>query len=410
MRRPLIVVLTIALALGVRAADWPQHLGPERNGVGAVGEAPFPETFEGDLEVLWEKDLGTGFAGPVIAGGLALIFHREGDEAALDAVDPLNGRSKWRYAYRTDYVDSFGFDNGPRAIPTVQEGTVYLHGADGQVHAVNLADGRRVWSYDTVSELGSGQGYFGRVGAPLIAGELVVIPAGGELEGKPAGMVALDRKNGSVRWTGVDDEAGYSSPVLDGFGHIVAWMRNRLWIVDAASGEVRDSVHFRSDMDASVNACTPLVLERNRIFTSAGYGVGAGLWEVSEAGKLTEVWIRHDWMDCHYGTPVEFEGHLYGFDGRQETGQTLRCVGLNSGKRLWDSDRLPGGTLLRVGSKVVVVTEQGELWIVPASPNRFDPIHRQQLFRSGHRSHPAYADGILYARDSEKLVAVRLSP
>lgn len=409
MRGPLFIVWGLSVVLNAPAADWPQHLGLTRNGVAGEEDVSLPDEFDGDARVLWKAELGTGFSGPVVAGDLTLIFHRVDDEARLDALDRLTGEPKWRHGYPTDYVDSFGFDNGPRAIPTVQGGRVFLHGAEGQVHAVDLGNGRKLWSYDTVAELGSGQGFFGRAGAPLVVDDLVVIPAGGALEGKPAGLVALGVDDGGVRWVGVEDEAGYSSPVLDEHGHIIAWMRNRLWVVDARTGETLDSVDFRSSMDASVNACTPLVLEGNRVFTSAGYGVGAGLWEVSAEGKLTEIWVRHDWLECHYGTPVEFGGRLYGFDGRQETGQTLRCVGLDSGKVLWSSARVPGGTLARVGDKLTVVTEQGELWVVPAHPDAFDPVLRQQIFRAGHRSHPAFANGVLYARDGEKLVAVRLA-
>ena len=390
------------------AADWPQHLGPHRSGVADASEAALPDVFDQDAKPLWKADLGTGFAGPVVVGERVLIFHREGDEALIDALDRATGERIWRYTFETDYVDSFGFDDGPRAVPTVHDDRVIVHGADGRVHAVRLEDGTKIWSFDTVAEFGSPQGYFGRAGAPLIVGDAAIITAGGTRLGKPAGLVALNVTDGTVKWFGVGDEAGYSAPVVDEHGHIIAWMRNQLWVVDAATGDVLDSVRFRSDMDASVNACTPLVLKGNRVFVSAGYGVGAGLWDVSEDGKLREVWHRDDWMDCHYGTPVEYEGCLYGFDGRQETGQTLRCVDLESGEVRWNSAKLPGGNLLRVADKLVVVTEQGELWILRASPERFETLHTQQIFRAGHRSHPAYSDGVLFARDGEKLVAVKL--
>lgn len=407
--RPLLPVLALGLTVvPTFAADWPQHLGPQRSGIADTSEMPLPDAFENDAALLWKADLGTGFAGPVVAGELVVIFHREGDEAVVDALDRKTGTRLWRYAFETDYVDGFGFDNGPRAVPTVHGDRVIVHGADGRVHAIRLSDGSKLWSFDTVAEFGSPQGYFGRAGAPLIVGDTVVITAGGTRLGKAAGLVALNLKDGSVKWFGVDDEAGYSAPVLDARGHVMAWMRNQLWAVNGETGEVLDSVRFRSDMDASVNACTPLVLAGNRVFASAGYGVGANLWSVSEAGKFEEVWSRQDWLDCHYGTPVEYEGHLYGFDGRQETGQTLRCVNLETGDVLWNSPSLPGGNLLRVADKLVVVTEQGELWIVKATPESFQQLHVQQIFRAGHRSHPAYSDGVLYARDGEKLVVIKL--
>lgn len=130
--------------------------------------------------------------------------------------------------------------------------------------------------------------------------------------------------------------------------------------------------------------------------------------KVNAAGEWERLWQKQDLMDCHYSTPVYRQGHLYGFDGRQETGQTLRCISLDAGKVLWDSPKIPGGTLLLVGDKLLVVTEQGELWLVRATPEKFEQLGAVQILRAGHRSHAAYANGILYARDAEHLAAFRL--
>jgi hypothetical protein len=87
----------------------------------------------------------------------------------------------------------------------------------------------------------------------------------------------------------------------------------------------------------------------------------------------------------------------------------LRCVEIATGKVAWeDPDSVPGGTLIAVGDKLLVVTERGELWIVRATPEKFTQLAAIQILRAGHRSHAAYSDGILYARDSEHLVAVKL--
>lgn len=401
--------LLALVALPLSAADWPQFLGPTRDGRAAAEEAALPATMAREPEVLWRRSAGSGFAGPVVAGGKVILFHREGGDMTTEALDPRTGKTLWRSVYVTDYVDSFGFDNGPRAVPAVADGRVFTHGPEGRVTALDLATGRELWAYDTVAKAGSPQGFFGRAPSPLVLGERVWIAAGGELDGRDAGLIALDVRTGAPVASAVGDEAGYASPVAAGPERLLAWMRNRLWLVEASTGTVLDARPLRSTMDASVNAATPLACGDGRWFVSAGYGVGANLLRITDKSALEEVWSRQDALDCHYATPVVHEGHLYGFHGRQETGMKLRCVRLADGEVVWEApDKLPGGTLQLVHDRLLVVTEQGELWMVPASPKGFEKSLAVQILRAGHRSHAAYADGVLFARDSEELVAVPL--
>lgn len=404
--RPLL--LCLLLLTGLPAADWPQFLGPTHDGRAADAEPALPDSLPSELKPLWEKSVGSGFAGPVVSDGRLVMFHREGGDMTTEALDARTGKPAWRSTYVTDYVDSFGFDNGPRAVPAIAAGKVLTFGPEGRVTALDSATGKELWRFDTASELESPQGFFGRAPSPLILDGRVIVAAGGTRKGLAAGLAALDLKTGVVAWTSVEDEAGYASPVPGREGEILAWMRNQLWRVNAADGALRASMPLRSSIDASVNAATPLPCGDNRWLVSAGYGVGAHLLRLTDAG-IEEVWRKDRALDCHYATPVRVAGHLFGFHGRQETGMKLRCISIATGEVAWECpDGLPGGTLLAVGDKLLVVTEQGELWVVRASAEKFDRLASWQILGSGHRSHAAYADGVLYARDSERLVAVKL--
>lgn len=394
----------------LHAADWPQFLGPARDGHAASAEPALPKTLAvAEPEILWKKSAGSGFAGPVVSEGKVILFHREGGEMTTEALDARTGTQLWRHSYITDYVDSFGFDNGPRAVPAVAEGRVFTHGPEGRVTALALDTGRELWAYDTAAHASSPQGFFGRAPSPLVIGRSVIIAAGGQLQGQGAGIIALDAEKGTLLWHSVDDEAAYASPIHQG-DHLLCWMRNRLWLLDAATGRVLHSLPLRSRMDASVNAATPLHCGPHTWFVSAGYGVGANLFEVSpSSAQLNQVWSHQDVLDCHYATPIHHAGHLYGFHGRQETGMRLRCIRLSDASTLWEApEKIPGGTLLLVQDQLLILTEQGELWVVPATPERFEKSSAQQILRAGHRSHAAYADGIFYARDSEHLIALPL--
>ncbi|MGH9257718.1 MAG: PQQ-binding-like beta-propeller repeat protein, partial [Vicinamibacterales bacterium] len=127
-----------AAVIRLSAEDWPQFLGPERNGVyrgPALAEMWGPQ----GPRVVWRKTVGQGFSGPVVAQGRVIIFHRVGNEEVVEALDARTGASQWRYAYATAYRDDFGFDEGPRAVPVVASGAVYTFGAQGQLHAIDLA-------------------------------------------------------------------------------------------------------------------------------------------------------------------------------------------------------------------------------------------------------------------------------
>lgn len=405
-----IFILTPALS-ALHAADWPQFLGPQRNGIADAAEPALPDSFKSEPDTLWEKSVGSGFAGPVISGGQIILFHREGSDMTTEALDATTGKEVWRSTYVTDYVDSFGFDNGPRAVPSIANGKVFTHGPEGRVTALDLKTGKELWAYDTASAVHSQQGFFGRAPSPLVVEDKVIIAAGGTLDDKPAGLIALEAATGKLVWNSTDDEAGYASPVLCE-GMILSWMRNKLWLVNPETGFVLDSLRLRSSMDASVNAATPVPCGEGRWFVSAGYGVGAHLFKIQplQSPGFEEIWEKQKVLDCHYSTPVFKDGHLYGFDGRQEMGQTLRCIEVATGKVCWESPGVPGGTVILTGDKLLVVTEQGELWIVKATPEKFDQLTTMQILRSSHRSHAAFANGILYARDTEKMVAIRLGP
>lgn len=190
----------------------------------------------------------------------------------------------------------------------------------------------------------------------------------------------------------------------------VFFTRNGISVTQVSDGKVLADEKFRARIDASVNAATPLACGEGKLFFSAAYDVGCGVWQWNKAAKTFEnVWKKNDMLDSHYSTPVWHDGYFYGFHGRQESGTVLRCISAEDGGVKWEgSERLPGGTLIRVHDKLLVVTESGELWVVKATPEKFDILSRTQVLGSRHRSHAAFSDGVLFARDGGKIVAVKV--
>ena len=233
MRKALLGFLAASvLVAGVRVAadDWPQFLGPTRNGVykGPPLASSWPA---GGPKTVWRKQVGQGFAGPVVAGERLILFHRVGNEEIVEALNARTGAPQWRFAYPTAYRDDFGFDEGPRAVPVVANGRIYTFGAEGQLHAIDLATGKQIWNVDTMRRFGVRKGFFGAAGSPLVEDGRVIANIGGKDGAKGAGIVAFNADTGAVTWTATDDEAGYSSPVgatLGGKRHAVFFTRNGL--------------------------------------------------------------------------------------------------------------------------------------------------------------------------------------
>jgi outer membrane protein assembly factor BamB len=402
-------ILIAVLATTAYAGDWPQFLGPARNGT-YVGNDIADAWPAGGPKVLWKHDLGTGWSGPVVASGKLIVFHRVQDKETVECLDALSGKPIWKADYDTVYTDDFNFDNGPRATPAIAGDRVYTFGAAGDLNCWELASGKRVWNVDTKETLKADKGFFGIVCSPLIEGDVVILNVGGTNgKEKGAGIAAFDKASGKVVWQATDHEAGYSSPVaatIGGKRYVLSLTRAGLVALEPKSGKVFFEHPFRARSHASVNAATPVVVE-DQVFLTASYGVGGALLKFDETGPK-EVWANDDALSAHYATPVYRDGYLYGFDGRQEQGCNLRCVELKSGKVMWDQKRFGAGTAIVAGGDLLIMHEKGELIRAAALPDGFKVKQRAQVIGADVRAYPALANGLFFARDKGKLVCVDL--
>jgi len=399
---PLLIVLFLAPSLV--AADWPQFLGPSRNGV--YSGPPLNEKWPASgPRVLWRKQIGQGLSGPAVAQSHVILFHRVDNREVVEAFDALTGAPQWRHAYPTAYRDDFGFDEGPRAVPVVADGMVFTYGAEGKLHAIELATGKPLWNVDAMRDFDVPKGFFGAAGSPLVESGRVMANVGG----KKGGIVAFDEKTGKVLWTATTDAASYSSGIgvtILGKRYAVFLTRDSLVGLDPANGQVRFQRAWRARQAASVNAATPVVVD-NAIFVSAEYGPGAGVLQFDGA-KLQDVWSSNDVLSNHYATSVVRDGLLYGFHGRQEFGPVFRAVQFQTGKVLWSTDRFGAGTVTLAGNRLLIIRESGELILAALSPKAFQPIARAQILGATVRAYPALADGIVYVRNDDTLVALDL--
>ncbi len=353
-----------------RGEDWPQFLGWGEDSIseetGLLNEWP-----EDGPPVLWTMRIGSGYAAPSIMGNHLVLFHRQGNEDAVECYTADTGEWLWRETFPTDFVDPYGYSNGPRCTPLVTKDKVYVFGSNGRLSCLNLEDGRVIWTRDTNEEFDVPQAFFGVGSTPVLEGNLLLARVGGQAI---AGVVAFNAHTGETVWENVGTDAwdmkgkpgqgdpklaSYSSLVvreINGKRHLLALMRPGLVSLDPQTGELNFSYYFRSRLHDSVNAAMPIVVD-DQIFLTAAYGVGSVLLKVSEDGKsVEEVWKNADNMRAHWTTPIYHEGYLYGFSGRHEIPSSLRCIDWATGEfqRMTDEEEDGAGLVSpRAGSSSV---------------------------------------------------------
>lgn len=409
-KMPLLLVVSLLVRASIFASDWPQFLGPTRNGVYAGGDLAELWPAKGP-SVVWKKPVGHGFSGPVVSDGKVILFHRLNDQETIECLDAHNGKGIWSFSYPTTYEDQFGFDDGPRATPTVADGRVYTFGAQGMLHCLDIASGKKLWGVNVQSDFQAGNGFFGMACSPLVEGDAVLLNLGGA---NGAGVVAFNKTNGKLLWKASDDEASYSSPIaatLGGRRYALFFTRNGLAVTDPVAGGVRFQYAWHSRNRTSVNAATPLIIG-DTIFLSACYGTGAILLRLHEH-EVEKVWSGDDLLSNHYATSVERNGFLYGIHGRTDPGYrpgpTLRCVDLKKRTVCWETDSIGAASITRADNRLLLLTEKGELIEVLATPESFQLKSRAPILTSQTRAFPALADGFFYARSKEELVCLDLS-
>jgi outer membrane protein assembly factor BamB len=391
------------------ASDWPQFLGPTRDGIYPGNDVASSWPKDGP-PLIWQKNVGQGFSGPAVASGRVVMFHRLADKETVECLDSNSGKPIWSFDYPTKYRDDFGFDEGPRATPAIADGRVYTYGAEGMLHCIDFERGSMIWSKNVKAEARAAKGFFGIACSPLVEGDAVLLNAGGR---DGAGIIAFDKKDGKVLWKATNDEASYSSPTaatVNGKRFAFVLTRANLVALDPATGSVFFQYPFRPPINASVTAATPLVIG-DSVFISASYDTGAALLKIKEAG-FEKFWSSEDAISCHYATCVHHKGFLYGIHGRTDPGfeppASLRCIEFATGKVRWQKENFGAAVLTLAGDDLLILTERGELIRAPASPESFKESARVQVLSSQVRAHPAIADGYFYARSKDKLVCLDL--
>ncbi|MGB6043330.1 MAG: PQQ-binding-like beta-propeller repeat protein [Pirellulales bacterium] len=400
-----------SLGQSALAGDWPQILGPDRNGH-AKDERLLEHWPKGGPKQLWKRDVGRGHAGVAVRDERVVLFHRLGGEEVVEQIRGKDGEQEWKAKFAAHFRGSVVPDqDGPLCVPVIDNDQVFLYGAGGDLHAVDWKDGQKRWSRALYRELRSrrGQidyGYFGAGSTPIVEGDTVLVNAGG-LSGK--GIVALSRADGKTRWAVSDEQPSYSAPVavtVNGTRHVLFLTRLNLVSINPVDGAVRFQYPF-GKRGPTVNAASPVV-NRNRVFVTASYGIGGVMARFDQESPQV-VWANDNGMSSQYSTSIYHDGFLYGVDGRADGGTaSLRCIKFDTGKVVWDEPDFGVATLMLADGKLLIMKTDGRLVMARPSPDGFQKLAEARLFDGTVRALPALSNGKFYARDDTELKCFQL--
>jgi outer membrane protein assembly factor BamB len=445
--------------LGTAAAfgdDWPQWLGPQRDGVWR--ETGIVEKFPADgPKVLWKQPCGAGYSGPAVANGKLYLtdFAPDAGEALpkggfvssrtkgkerLTCRDAATGKHEWTVDHPVTYAISY--PGGPRVMPTVDGDRIYTLGAMGDLECHDAANGKTVWAKNLVKEYEAKIPVWGFSSHPLIDGDKLIVLAGGSNDRL---VVAFNKKTGEQIWASQScaGDFGYCPPMIHTFGgkrQLIVWHSRAVVGLEPETGKRIWKVDF--EVKFALTAPTPVKVGDDGLFVTSFYN--GSLFLKVNATSATTVWKSQAKgekadqttdLSSIMPTPVIDGDTAYGVCSYGQ----LRGLDVKTGKRLWESmqatrgkltppkvaaepepgasERWSNAFLTPHDGRMFLFNEQGDLIIAKLTPKGYEEIDRTHLLEptntmAGRKTvwvHPAFANKCVFVRNDAEVICVSLA-
>lgn len=382
---------------------FPAFRGPHRDGV-VPGDSIALDWKAHPPREMWRQPVGDGWSSFAIGYGNAYTLEQRFGNEAITCYDIKTGVEKWACEYPARFTEELGGD-GPRSTPTLHEDRVYALGAEGHLTCADAHSGKRIWQHQINEEFGADNLHWAMSASPYIHGNTVIVTNSGKGGGS---VIAYALSDGKLAWTSDLGQQSYSSPVvadLAGRKQLLNLAGFFFKGLDPTNGKELWSYPFGTEL--GITGSQPIVIDENRVFISAGYGLGCAMLRIEQqdGGFAVDALWSNIRMKNKFSSSVYHDGHLYGLDER-----VLTCLNAETGERKWKGGRYNYGSLLLARGHLLVLGEEGELALVKASPDEHNEIARIQLFNDKTWNNPALVGGLLFARNHREMVCYDLRP
>ena len=395
---------------GVFPKDYPQFLGPNRNGT-VQGIKLARDWLKRPPQLLWRQPIGAGWSGFAVVGSSAVTQEQRGEYEMVVCYDLYSGQERWSHSDHDRY-EATPAGVGPRATPTIVADRVYTLGATGILNCLDLRTGERIWSedilYDNDAEIAS----WGISGSPLVLDDRVVVSAGGQ-EGKS--LVAYHKETGERIWRDGSSPAGYSSPLITtlvGVPQILIFNYGSVAAHDPSEGSILWQHPWPNTTECIAQ---PVPLPNDHLFVSSGYGIGCKLFQIVRDAdnqlKAALVWETPR-LKAKFTNVVHRDGYIYGLDDG-----VLVCLDLADGQRKWKRGRYGHGQIILVDGSdenkdqsalLLVSAESGDVLLVEVNPNESKELARFPVLASKTWNNPALVGQYLLVRNDREAACYEL--
>lgn len=383
--------------------DWPAFRGPNRDDV-VIGESLRSDWDASPPKQLWKHPIGSGWSAFAVIGRRAWTLEQRGENELCVCYDIETGRELWTHADAVRFSSPQG-GVGPCSTPTVHDGKVFTQGATGILNCLDAVTGQRVWTHNTLEDAGSPNLSWGQCGSPLIVDDLVIVsPGSNDLASQvnKSAVIAYHRGSGEKAWATGSRIGSYASPhfaTLNGVRQVLIYDGLGLMALSPENGH--ELWKFDWTNNPQVNAAQPILVDDQRVLIGSGYGQGSALIGFSQNDKSGSNDAIARWQSKQF--KLKFNGgvrrgdYFFGLDEGM-----LTCLSLQSGQRRWKQGRYGYGQLLLAADKLLILTEEGDIVLVPATPESPRELARFHAIDGKTWNHPVLSRGRLLVRNSDE--------
>ncbi|MEM9399672.1 MAG: PQQ-binding-like beta-propeller repeat protein [Verrucomicrobiota bacterium] len=399
IRTILLLAYLLTSQLNIMAADWPQFRGINRDG----HSADVPEKWS-DPALVWKKKIAQSiepekkYGGIVVQGKHVVVTDHDQAKDYLLCFDKASGDVIWKYEVPNGKEMDFGAS--PRAIPLIHDSKVFFLTAWGDLHALELSSGKKIWNLSYVEDFGGELPDWGFCGSPLLVdGKLIITPGGKE------GLVALDLADGADIWIAETLKTNYSSFMAYKIGNmqqVVGYDDKTLRGWDVKTGKELWKLPIHSPNQYIVPA--PLLVGES--FFVQNDADGGYLYALDEDKPKSQAVAENEYLNSELMTGVIIEDMIF-------TGAwSLQCVDAKTLKIHWEDGEdkafaMDHLALFASDKNILIFSQNGELLLIPAQKDKLEILGRKKISEET-QGLPALSGDFFYVRDEEHVYCYRI--